>query len=139
MVTSGSARQSSRCAIVAGRAASASASAASEKASGRPCAAMAMRLIARSVSTGAEPLDDPRGGRAEAALAQRRERDQFAVARAAFDAGGHEIVAARRALLDRLHAAAAALQRAIDAERTARRLVEDFDDAAASRSPLSSS
>ena len=79
---------------------------------------------------GAEPLDDARGRRAEAALAQRAQRHEIAVLSAALHPGGHQIVAAGRALLDRLHAAAPGLQRAIDAERPPGRLVEDFDDPA---------
>ena len=91
MVTSGRSRQSSRCAIVAGRAASASASAASEndignavRGDGDP-ADRALRVDR------AEPLDDARRGQAEAALAQHFERDEIAVDGAAVMPWGMKI------------------------------------------------
>ena len=130
MVTSGSARQSSRCGQRRGP-----------------------RLLGFVERGGGEDMGDVVGGerdQADRALgvdraepfddARRRQRRSGlrATARARRgrlpaprrQAGGNEDFARRAALFDRQHAAAAVLQLAIDAEHACARAIENFDDAA---------
>ena len=95
------------------------------------CAASAIRLTARSVSTAPSRSTTRADGRPKRALAQQLERDEFALLRAAAEPLGDEEFARRAALLDRQHAAGAVLELAIDAEHAPARPIEDFDDPAA--------
>src|SRR5208282_1672064 len=68
-----------------------------------------------------------RGRGAESALAQGFDGDEIAVPRFAGHAGGYEIFAARRSLLDRKRTARAVGRNAIDGESARLDLVEDLD------------
>ena len=83
-----------------------------------------------------QPLDDPRRGQAEAALAQHFQRDEFALSSLAAQSAGDEDFACAALLVDRRHASRAVHQLAIDAERARAGSIEHFDDPAAMRFPL---
>ena len=83
-----------------------------------------------------QPLDDPRRGQAEAALAQHFQRDEFALSSLAAQSAGDEDFACGAFLVDRQHAARAVHQLAVDAECARAGSIEDFDDPAAERIPL---
>ena len=130
-MTSGKSRQSSRAAIVAGGAFSASASAAVEKASGMPWAAIAIMLIAFS-----EFREPSRSTTRAVGRPNRPSRKSSRATRSPFEArrrhaGRHEDFAGGAAFLDGEDAPAAGGELAINAENARFGFVDDFDDAPA--------
>ncbi len=76
---------------------------------------------------GADRLDHPRRRQSKAAFPQWLNRDEVAVLRFARHAGGHQIFAARSALLDRKRPPRPVGRRAIDRKGPRLHLVEDLD------------
>src|SRR5262249_1187791 len=130
MVTSGSARQSSRPPSRAGLAVSASAVAAAGNTCGIEWAWMAMRLTARSVASEPSLSPTPPPGTPNPGPARRhRDRHQVAIARVCAGARWDRKLVAELFLVDRREPPAAARRRAVNAEHALAGAVDELDDA----------